>query len=166
MACCPTAQWRRPKATDGASTLPPSFLASRFRATDAAAARMKGVVVLPLRFEAIPPGAPPARPARFAVMRDYRLLGDAGPYYPDSALRTGAATIVRVDCRVGEAWRLEACRIVDDGDDLGSFGAVTLKMIERRWMTAGPPPDGVAPPADGIWRFRAVFEGGQIVRRP
>lgn len=140
------------------------YLASRFRATKAAAARMKGEVVLPLRFEAIPVGAPPARRARFQVMNAYRTFGDAGPYYPDHALRTGETAIVMVDCRVGTAERLRDCRLAEAPDDGPAFGAATLKMIERGWMTAGPPPDHVAPPPDGIWRFRVVFGAGQTVR--
>lgn len=139
-------------------------IAPKFRATPEAARKMKGFVVLPIRFGASEAGAPPRREARFQVISGYRGNGVAGPYYPDRALRTGATSIVKVDCRVGDKDQLEACRITDAPNAEYGFGDAVLKMVERRWMTAGPPPEGVTPPDDGIWRFQVVFDAGQTIK--
>jgi TonB family protein len=131
-------------------------LAPKFRATPEAAQRMAGSVTLPIRFAGPPPG-PPFRQAAFQTMRAYSHLGAAGPYYPDRALRMGVGAVVVADCHVGDTARLNNCQVVEATNADYGFGDAMLKMAEKGWMTAGPAPVGVAPPADGVWRFQVEF---------
>jgi TonB family protein len=132
-------------------------LMARFRATPEAVARMNGAVVVPIRFGVAAP-EPPRRDLRF--QRDgYETLGDAGPYYPDRAARMGLTSVVEADCHVTESGRLKDCQIVSVSTAGFGFEDAFLKMVERRWVTAAPAPEGTPPPSNGAWRVRMIFDG-------
>jgi len=132
-------------------------IAMKFRATPEAAKKMNGAVVLPIRFGPAEE-APPSRAARFQRNGAYKRLGDAGPYYPDRAARTGQTAVVDADCRVADDAKLHGCRIVSVSNPGYGFEFAFLKMAQHGWMTAAPVGEGVAAPADGVWRFRMLFD--------
>lgn len=135
-------------------------LAEKFRATPEAAAGMKGVVNLRLRFLPVPPTGPPppAREAVFKRDRNYRGLGVAGPYYPDRAMRMEQTSVVAMDCQVGEDLRLTRCRVASDSNPDFGFDFSSLRMAQSGWMTAAPLKGDQTPPADGVWRFTVTFD--------
>jgi hypothetical protein len=98
---------------------------------------------------------PPSRYSGFPQsMKGYAGLAPAGPYWPERALRMGVGGSGTIDCHADDAGHLSGCRLVDDRPLSQNFAMAMLKMAERGWMTAAPVPDGVAPPADGYWRFK------------
>lgn len=133
-------------------------IAPKFRATPEAARKLKGSVVIPIRFGPPEDAAPPRRDARFQRSGAYARLGDAGPYYPDRAARTGQMSVVEADCRVVDNGLLRDCRVIYVSNPDYGFEFAFLKMAERGWMTAAPLPGDIAAPPDGIWRFRMVFD--------
>lgn len=137
-----------------ALTLAPLFKLDMASATGGAAKGKR--LRLPLRFGARA-NAPPLRPASFKTDRQYAWLAPAGPYWPDTALRLGRGGFVQVDCVVGDDQSLKNCVVAQaEGEDVGFVDSV-MAMTKRGWMTAGPIPPNVAPPADGVWRFEVVF---------
>jgi TonB family protein len=134
-------------------------IAPKFRLTPEAARKLDGTIVIPIRFgTADKPAAPPRRAARFQRIAAYSRLGDAGPYYPDRAARARLTSVVEADCRVTDDGRLHGCRVVSVSTPGYAFELAFLKMAERGWMTAAPPPEDVAAPSDGVWRFRMTFD--------
>jgi TonB family protein len=133
-------------------------LAPKFRATPEAAKEMQGAVVIPVRFGPAAEG-PPRRDARFQRSSAYSRLGDAGPYYPERAARMGLMSVVEADCRVADKGLLRNCKIISVSTPDYGFEFAFLKMAERGWMTAAPLAEGMAAPADGVWRFRMIFDG-------
>jgi len=130
-------------------------LAPRFRLKRDAVKTLEAEVLLPVRFEPLPP-APPWREAAFGKTHSYARYGVAGPYYPDRAARAGVAGEVIVDCAAQGDGRLTDCRVASVVPSGMGFDDATLIMAQRGFMRAGPPPDGAS--SIGTFRFRALFE--------
>ncbi len=147
--------WETPKGAGfGAAAI---SVAGKFRIDPSSRVMRLPVISMPFFFGA---GVAP-RPVREALfpqsMKSYQWLAPAGPYWPERALRAGAQGLAKIDCRVGSDGHLNDCQVADD-DPVGmGFVDATLKMAERHWMVAGPPPAGVPEPADGYWRFEVPF---------
>jgi hypothetical protein len=62
--------------------------------------------------------------------------------------------------------RLTDCAVADVRPGNFGFDDAVRAMVSRGWMSAGPAPAGVTPPADGIWRFKVLFSDtrGRFVR--
>jgi hypothetical protein len=133
-------------------------LAPKFRASPEGIRQMHGVVTIPIRFRGEDDQAPPPqRLPAFKIDRNYRQYGDPGPYFPDRAARMGVGGVVVMDCGVLPDLRLAPCSVAAVTPENMGFDDAARKMAQAGWMTAGPAPEGVAPPADGVWRFRVTF---------
>ena len=102
--------------------------------------------------------APPDRAAAFKPTVHYKRLGVAGPYYPDNSALAGVTGDVVMDCVVTERLQLKECNVVSVTPQGFGFEDAAQMMAKRGWMTAAGPPSGIAPPPDGVWRFRVPFE--------
>ena len=131
-------------------------LASKFRMSKEAAGTHANGVVLPIRF-VVPEPSPPWREAAFKRMEGYGQFGPPGPYFPDRAARSSVWGEVVADCHVDEKGRLSTCKTVAVQPADFGFVEATMAMVRQGWMTAGPEPESVAPPSDGVWRFRVPF---------
>ncbi|MEW5684278.1 MAG: energy transducer TonB [Pseudomonadota bacterium] len=139
-------------------------LAPKFQVTPEAASKLVGGrISVPIRFrEALP--SPPPRMARFKTMSAYAHLGDAGPYYPDRAVRAGVTGVVLMDCVVLASGRLDKCETAAVSPRDFGFEHADAKMAEQGWMMAGEPILQGATPVDGVWRFRVEFAGRKRAR--
>ena len=131
-------------------------LAPKFQLSKESMKAVAGPVILPLRFSP-PNAAPPWREPSFGSA-GYRDLGLAGPYYPDRAARSGVEGEVLMDCKVMGSDTFDSCAIVSVAPQDMGFDDAARAMVRRGYLKPGPPPANVAPPADGVWRFRIPFE--------
>ncbi|WP_374577269.1 energy transducer TonB [Phenylobacterium sp. J367] len=92
-------------------------------------------------------------------------LGPIGPYYPERAERLRVDGEARIDCRVLADNRLDQCRAVAAGPPGWGFDEASIRAAADGWIVAGPEPAGVKPPADGVWRFRVLFEQSKRRKR-
>ncbi|WP_308237977.1 TonB family protein [Phenylobacterium sp. J426] len=115
-------------------------------------------LLLPIRFKL------PERP-RDVVFGDptrWSHLGPPGPYFPDNAYRAGVGGVAIIDCLVGKARALDACRSVEEAPGGFAFSSAALRMAERRYIKAGPD----APEGPGRVAFRVVFPKPPPMRPP
>jgi TonB family protein len=112
---------------------------------------------VPIRF-AVARYLPPHRDVIFqAAAGQYANLAPAGPFWPDAALKAGAAGEVTLQCFANSgAAKLTDCEIVGENPTGLGFGQAALRMAQRGWMTAAPlRPDG--PRGDNAWTVEVKF---------
>lgn len=112
---------------------------------------------VPIRF-AVARYLPPHRDVVFQpATGQYANLAPAGPFWPDAALKAGAAGDVTLQCFANPgAAKLTECEIVGENPKGLGFGQAALRMAQRGWMTAAPlGPDG--PRGDNAWTVEVKF---------
>lgn len=91
---------------------------------------------------------PQVQPAVFAPLSDvetrrYGRLAPAGPFYPARAAEAKLSGEAVLECRVGKAGSLKACKPLGERPGGWSFGAAAKVMAERgRISVADTPPEG------------------------
>ena len=78
----------------------------------------------------------------FKRSQQYAALGDAGPYFPDKAVRFNASGYATLDCVASPAGELTKCEVVEETPLGFAFGIAALKMVQDKWMKAPPGPGG------------------------
>jgi TonB family protein len=112
---------------------------------------------VPIRF-AIARFLPPHREVAFQPSTgQYAGLAPAGPFWPEAALKAGAAGEVTLQCFANSnAAKLTDCEVVGENPRGLGFGQAALRMAQRGWMTAAPlGPDG--PRGDNAWTVEVKF---------
>jgi TonB family protein len=87
----------------------------------------------------------------FKVMRGYEQYGAAGPYFPERASRMGIQGGAALECVLIASGALTKCRVLVEKPYGAGFADASLKMAEKRWMTAAPTiVDGHALPEETV----------------
>ena len=78
----------------------------------------------------------------FKKVSSYAALGDAGPYYPERAIRLNVRGYVILECNADKSGQVSDC-VIDEEAPLGfAFGNAVKKMARDKWMKMLPGTEG------------------------